>query len=158
MDVCYVFFLKSCIYIHTHNFAHILGLGGWKCNGCLVCEDCGARPEPGKSMRWSADYSSCATCARQRKNGRVCPVCKRAYKERTAIPMIQCDTCHQWVHASCDGINLELYDALGDHDRDYCMFTVGWWILKLLMPFCFGSICLFVLYIMFACVALWHLL
>ena len=36
----------------------------------------------------------------------------KVYRHNEKTPMVQCDSCNWWVHASCDNMSQEQYEAL----------------------------------------------
>jgi hypothetical protein len=47
-----------------------------------------------------------------KKKGNFCHLCCKAYPEDASDYFIQCDSCSQWIHAKCDGIDKAQLDVL----------------------------------------------
>ncbi|KAG9298854.1 hypothetical protein G9A89_015875 [Geosiphon pyriformis] len=73
---------------------------------------------------WTHGYRLCSFCSNLKEKGNICPICRKLYGDDDYdIPMLQCDTCHEWIHQECDeNMTKEMYDAM-DEDESltyYC--------------------------------------
>lgn len=59
-------------------------------------------PGSGATSRWHLNYTVCDSCYQQRNKGLSCPLCGRAYRQFTDVPMVQCTNCEKCVHIECD--------------------------------------------------------
>lgn len=76
---------------------------------CRRCQDCGSiTPGSGATSRWHLNYSVCDSCYQQRNKGLSCPLCGKAYRQFTDVPMAQCTKCEKCVHIECDEAAEEL--------------------------------------------------
>ncbi len=103
-----------------------LTAGEWKCPACTQCvicrtllSDCGPN-----GVGASPHTMMCVRCALACGPRRMCPVCRVGYAEETAVPMVQCDECLRWVHASCDNITSAEYQALASTIPHYSRVCV----------------------------------
>ncbi|KAF8572203.1 hypothetical protein P879_01419 [Paragonimus westermani] len=104
--------------------------GNWVCPHCTSCIHCGAKPFtrlpdssgsetpqsadvssslPRLTVSWSTESSKCAACNQAEARGDICPECERAYLPSTK-QMIQCDTCHLWMHRTCTKLTADEYE------------------------------------------------
>ncbi|KAF5400772.1 hypothetical protein PHET_05757 [Paragonimus heterotremus] len=104
--------------------------GNWVCPHCTSCIHCGAKPftrlpdssgsevtqstdgssnSPHLLVSWSTESSKCAACNQAEARGDICPECERAYLPSTK-QMIQCDTCHLWMHRTCTKLTADEYE------------------------------------------------
>ena len=94
---------------------------GWKCKGCRVCGDCGARtPGNGPSSRWHMNYSVCDSCYQQRNKGSSCPICGKAYRQACQSEMFQCTVCRKLIHPHCEPKYSQRTDLIVEMDNYVC--------------------------------------
>ncbi len=97
--------------------------GTWLCERCVRCQNCGATT-PGRkpSDKWTHDYAYCAPCGVLKDKGNMCPVCQGLYADDSDEPMIQCDRCDLWIHATCCDLTPEDYDAFSkaEDEKFFC--------------------------------------
>lgn len=59
----------------------------------------------------------CIPCSNRFRKGEFCPSCLVVYhSDDDDLPMVCCDTCERWIHAECDNLDEDAYEALTDDD------------------------------------------
>jgi len=82
----------------------------WVCDTCVKCESCGATEAgPEADAKWMFDFTMCQDCGQNRMKGNYCPVCSKVYRDDDwECTMMCCDNCERWLHATCDGVCIQL--------------------------------------------------
>lgn len=87
------------------------------CDGCGLFLPC----KTIKKMKGST-YETlllCKHCAKLRKSGQYCGICKKTWHHSDGGNWVCCDGCNVWVHAECDKISGKLFKDLENTDY-YC--------------------------------------
>lgn len=103
--ICKVNTLITVLFFHKNFKYH----GHVTSQNCRRCQDCGSfTPGAGATSRWHFNYTVCDSCYQQRNKGLSCPLCGRAYRHFSDVPMVQCKQCEKSVHIECDVTHAEL--------------------------------------------------
>eukprot|EP00118_Oscarella_pearsei_P015637 m.141986 g.141986 ORF g.141986 m.141986 type:complete len:1830 (+) comp38354_c0_seq6:56-5545(+) len=86
----------------------------WRCSTCVCCQSCGSTSSGNdKGNVWSEGLTLCGECAPLKKKGNFCPLCGKCYRDNDFdTMMVQCTTCELWIHADCENISDDEYNAL----------------------------------------------
>ncbi|XP_062155071.1 histone-lysine N-methyltransferase ATX3 [Alnus glutinosa] len=87
------------------------------CDGCGLFLPCKTM----KKLKGST-YETlllCKHCAKLRKSGQYCGICKKTWHHSDGGNWVCCDGCNVWVHAECDNISSKLFKDLENIDY-YC--------------------------------------
>ena len=53
------------------------------------------------------------------QDNKYCSICMKVYRHNEKTPMVQCDSCNWWIHASCDNMSQEQYEKLSKENTAY---------------------------------------
>lgn len=79
------------------------------CANCLKCKSCGTT----NVSKFVGNLPMCSQCFKLRQKGNFCPSCSRCYEDNDFnIKMMECGSCHKWMHSKCEGLTDEQYNML----------------------------------------------
>ncbi|XP_037073210.1 histone-lysine N-methyltransferase 2A-like [Pollicipes pollicipes] len=81
----------------------------WTCVRCTRCRSC----QKTEIHQYVGNLPLCRNCFQLHQRGNYCPLCGGCYEDDDYdTKMMECESCHTWVHAHCENLSEEMYQIL----------------------------------------------
>ncbi|XP_043223933.1 histone-lysine N-methyltransferase 2B-like [Amphibalanus amphitrite] len=81
----------------------------WTCVRCTRCRSC----QKAEIHQYVGNLPLCGNCFQLHQRGNYCPLCGGCYEDDDYdTKMMECESCHTWVHAHCESLSEEMYQIL----------------------------------------------
>ncbi|KAF0291388.1 Histone-lysine N-methyltransferase 2A [Amphibalanus amphitrite] len=79
------------------------------CVRCTRCRSC----QKAEIHQYVGNLPLCGNCFQLHQRGNYCPLCGGCYEDDDYdTKMMECESCHTWVHAHCESLSEEMYQIL----------------------------------------------